>query len=194
MRHDWGLVPQSAQPTEPSRGAWPVRARRRSGRKTKARSSRAMPCKSRQREGRRERGPVQSVHEGAIPRAHSNAVLGYGPINAGSEIGEKHLDPSEAVTLRGAAVEADLRLFHFATKRSPASSKQCKRRPGCSGDVRGGALAITGESFARALPAHTIETEAKASLYRVARWLSGYPPALANSQSQAARRQEPGDA
>lgn len=25
------------------------------------------------------------MHEGAIPRAHSNAVLGYGPINAGSE-------------------------------------------------------------------------------------------------------------
>jgi hypothetical protein len=25
------------------------------------------------------------VHEGAIPRAHSNALLGYGPISAGSE-------------------------------------------------------------------------------------------------------------
>jgi hypothetical protein len=132
------------------------------------------------------RGGVREDRSRACTReqspAHLNAVLGYGPINARFRDGEKHLDPSETVTLRGAAAEADLRPVHFVTKRSPASSKQCNRRPRCSGDVRGGALALRSESFSRALPAHAPPQRRKPVHGSVARWLSGYPPALANSQ------------
>jgi len=84
-RQERGLVPLSgtldrAVPRRLARqGEAPI------GADSKARTSRAMPCKSRQREGRRERGSVRSVREGAIPRAHSHGSLGQGPMELDSE-------------------------------------------------------------------------------------------------------------
>lgn len=111
------------------------------GSDTKARPSQAMPCKSRKREGRRERGPVQSVREGVILRRALKCSRGLRPIRAGSKMVEGTLILRKPPPFAGRRRK---RIFGqlTATRRSlqPLRS-DAVGDPGAREVVRGGALA-----------------------------------------------------
>lgn len=105
----------------------------------------------------------------------------------GFRIGGKHLDPMEAVALRGAAVETDLRPARLRRGgvSSPLDATQLATRvlEGCS---RRGARPNKRVLCSGALgPLHRMRREPRR--VRVARWPSGYPPRASARGSSKAR-------
>lgn len=141
---------------------------------TKARPSGAMPRKSRRREGRRERESVRAcTKEQSSGRTQERGWVKAHP--GGFQGGGRHLDSSEAISLRGAVAEADLRPVRATWRRlqPPGSNGLATRVPGrCS---RRGARR-QGGSFARALPARATLHGAKASRGERGSLVIGVPP------------------
>jgi hypothetical protein len=79
----------------------------------------------------------------------------------GFQGGGRHLDSSEAVTLRGVAVEASLRPVRRDSVGTPATEERRVGDPGARKMFEEGS-SHSRESFSRALPAHAIQHGAKA--------------------------------
>jgi hypothetical protein len=133
-----------------------------------------MPRKSRRREGRRERGSVLSVYEGAISRAHSQARMGQGPSGwvprrwKAPRFVRSH-NPSRGGGGSGSSACS-------AQRRGDSNHYEAAgRRPGCPGDVRGGELASRRVLISGAPDPRSSNTGRKPRAVSVARWSSGYP-------------------
>jgi hypothetical protein len=125
------------------------------GADTKARPSGAMPRKSRRREGRRERESVRACTK----EQSSGRTQERGWVKAharGFQSGGRHLDSTEAISLRGAVAEADLRPARCKSAETPTAEEQRAGDPGAREMFEEGSLP-QGESFARALSARATE-------------------------------------
>jgi len=93
----------------------------------------------------------------------------------GFQGGGRHLDSSEATTLRGAVAEADLRPVRRNVEETPTTTKRRVGDPGAREMFEEGS-SPHGESLSRALPTRAHPTRAKASRGERGTLVIGVPP------------------